>query len=109
MDRDYIKPTKQRPVFKCYNDYSGYIEDSFYKEWEIKTERCWTVGSTFALNLSEAIQDLHSYICKNKEYIALNSKFTIVMIDGKIDKYGEIKEIKCYSISMKQAKQFKII
>lgn len=26
---DYIKPTKDNPIFKCYNSYFGYIEEHY--------------------------------------------------------------------------------
>lgn len=106
---DYIKPTKDNPIFKCYNDYYGYIEDSMYKEWEIHKGNVWSVGSTFAIDLSKAILKLHDYIKEHQESIEPNSKFTIVMMDGSLNKYGEANEKKCYSISVKQAKQFKLI
>lgn len=107
--KDYIKPTKDNPIFKCYNDYSGYIEDSIYKEWVIHEEDVWIVGSTFATDLSGAIVKLHDYIKEHKEWIKSSSKFTIVMVDGSLNRYGEVNEKKCYSISMKQAKEFKLI
>lgn len=109
MKQEYITPTKNRPIFKCYNDYFGYIEEMIYKQWQIKDEKRWIIGHTFALNLTDAINKLHEYIKDNKDHIETNSKFTIVLMDGTINKYGEIKEIKCYSISMKQAKQFKLL
>lgn len=108
-NKTYIKPTKDNPIFKCYSNYSGYIEDSMYKQWEIHEDNLWTVGYTFAIDLSRAILKLHDYIKENKENIESNSKFTIVMMDGSLNKKGEINEAKCYSISMKQAKQFKLI
>lgn len=76
---DYIKPTKENPIFKCYNDYYGYIEDSMYKEWEIHKGNVWSVGSTFAIDLSKAILKLHDYIKEHQESIEPNSKFTIVI------------------------------
>ena len=108
-ETDYIKPTKDNPIFKCYNNYFGYIEDSMYKQWEIHEDNVWIVGSTFATDLSGAILQLLDYIKEHKESIESNSKFTIVMMDGSLNKKGEISEVKCYSISMKQAKQFKLI
>lgn len=106
---DYIKPTKDNPIFKCYNSYFGYIEDTMYKEWEIHEDNVWSVGSTFAIDLSRAILKLHDYIKEHRESINSNSKFTIVMVDGSLNTHGEINEKKCYSITMKQAKQFKLI
>lgn len=109
MEQEYITPTKEYPVFKCYNDYSGYIEQTLYKQWQIKEGSHWTIGYTFALNLTDAIRYLHEFIKENKEEINPKSKFTIVMMNGKINKHGDIEETKCYSVSMKQAKQFKLI
>mgnify|MGYP000436752734 FL=1 len=94
---------------KCYNSYFGYIEDTMYKEWEIHEGNVWSVGSTFAIDLSRAILKLHDYIKEHRESINSNSKFTIVMVDGSLNTHGEINEKKCYSITMKQAKQFKLI
>lgn len=106
---DYIQPTIDTPIFKCYNDYFGYIEDSMYKDWEIHKGNLWSVGSTFAIDLTNAILKLHNYIKENKGTIAPKSKFSILMVDGSLNKRGEINEKKCYSISMKQAKQFRLI
>lgn len=106
---DYIKPTKDHPIFKCFNDYFGYIENTIYKEWEIHEDNKWIVGSTFEVDLSRAILKLHDYIKEHKETLKSNTKFTIVMMDGSLNNKGEINEVKCYSISMKQAKKFKLI
>ncbi len=108
MDK-YIKPSKDHPVFKCYNSYFGYIEQEFYKQWEIRDSQRWTIGYTFATSLTDAINRLHVYIKENKESIPLKSKFHIVMMDGTIDKKGYINESKCYSISLAEAKKFKLI
>ena len=107
-DSTYITPTKERPIFKCHNDYFGYIEQDFYKDFEIKNEQVWIIGSTFATSLTDAIVRCHDFI---KEHPETNpkSKFIIEMVDGSINKYGDVINKKCYSISMKQAKEFHII
>ena len=107
--QDYIHPTKENPIFKCWNNYLGYIENTIYKEWEIHEGEVLVVGSTFETNLSRAIVKLHDYIREYQEDIEPKSSFTILMVNGSFNKYGEINETKCYSISMKQAKQFKLI
>lgn len=89
--------------------YSGYYINSYYKEWEVKNDMCWICGETTSTNLTEAIQILHKHIFESKEYIKNNTKFDIYMIDGKIDRFGHPIRIKCYSISMKQAKKYKLI
>ncbi len=106
----YITPTKEHPIFKCYNSYFGYLEETLYKQWEIKDGLNWTIGYTFALNLTDAIRYLHEYIKDHQHEIDPKSKFHIVLMNGTIDKKtGYHKETECYSISMKQAKQFKLI
>lgn len=80
-DSTYITPTKERPIFKCHNDYFGYIEQEFYKDFEIKNEQVWIIGSTFATSLTDAIVRCHDFI---KEHPETNpkSKFIIEMVDG---------------------------
>jgi len=109
MTKDYITPTKDNPVFISQNMYSGYIIDSEYKDWESKNEQYWVCGETTALTLTDAIEAIHKHIQNCKEYINPDTKFDVYMLDGTCDKYGEPIRTKCYSISMKQAKKFKLI
>lgn len=113
-EKEYITPTKDNPVFIAHCDYWGYIEENFYKEWEIKNENGWIIGRTYALSLDKAIANLHEFI---KEYFSSGksslpgkAKFSIAMIDGTWnEKYNERKEYKCYEISVNQARKFKLI
>ncbi len=105
----YITPTKERPVFVSINTYTGYKINGCYKDWELQTEKSLRVGDTTALNLTDAIRETHEYIKENQEYIEEFVKFEINMIDGSVDKWGDPIMVKCYSISMKQAKRFRII
>jgi len=61
-EHEYIIPTKERPVFKALCSDFGYIERGIYKDWNIVSDKYNCVGSTFALNLTDAITALHQYI-----------------------------------------------
>lgn len=106
--KDYITPTKERPVFQIWNTYTGYVvTDISYKEWRIKNDNCNIGGETSATTLPDAMETLFKHIEQNPDYT--KSSFTIEMIDGSVNKYGEPNRVKCYSISMKQAKKFNLI
>lgn len=104
---EYIKPTKEYPVFVVQNNYTGDELAGFYRDWEIKNRQNWVCGRTTATNLTDAINTLHNYIRYNQE-MNPNTEFVIYMIDGRCDKYGLPIRTKCYSITVKQAKRFKI-
>lgn len=105
----YITPTKEHPVFRIMNTYEGYIVNDYqtYKGWEIKTDARWTVGETSATNLPDAMQVLFEHIQNNSDKV--EAKYAIEMIDGTTDKCGDPIYKMVYKISMKQAKQFKLI
>ena len=108
--KDYINPTKENPVFVAENSYSGYIVNEYlYKGWEVKNEQQWICGETTALHLTDAISETHKHIQAFGNSINKDAKFVIFMIDGSVDKFGEPIRTKCYSISMKDAKKFKLI
>lgn len=102
--KEYITPTKQRPVFTASCNHFGSIERSLYKDWNINN----SVGRTFSLSYSNAVNDLHEWIKDNqwviKEYP--KCKLEIEVIDGTINKYNEPKRIVVYSISASKAKRF---
>lgn len=106
---DYIIPTKEHPVFVAQNMYSGYFIDSEWKDWQVKNDEKWCVGETTSMNLLGAIRAVYDHIKENTEYLSPETKFQIDMIDGSYDKYGDPVRVKCYSISVKQAKKFRII
>ena len=105
----YITPTKENPVFVAQNMFTGYCMRGCYKDWEVRNEKRWISGETTALTLLDAIQRTYEFINEHNEFINESTKFEIYMIDGSIDKFGDPIRIKCYSISMKQAKKFRII
>jgi len=108
MSKQYITPTKERPVFKALCRDFGFIEDNLYKEWNIISDKCNMVGSTYALSLADAVTKLLEFI-PTYESINSKSKFEIIMIDGTVNKYGEPIEVTAFSINFKQSKKFRII
>lgn len=107
--QNFITPTKENPVFVVQNMYSGYCVGSAYKEWEIKTDNCLVGGLTTSLNLTGAIEAAHEYVHENYPYYDQDVRVEVQMIDGTLDKYGDPKRIKAYSISFREAKKFRII
>lgn len=105
----YITPTKDHPVFVAQNMYSGDFIDSVYKDWEVKNAEKWVTGETTSTNLPDAIQAVFDHIKENAEYLSPETKIQVDMIDGSYDKWGDPIRVKCYSISVKQAKKFRII
>ncbi|MFV0330168.1 MAG: hypothetical protein ACK5KL_10185 [Dysgonomonas sp.] len=108
MNKEYIIPSKEDPIFRAYCSDFGYIEHDFYKHWEVKTDEHWVIGSTFAIDLTDAIVRLHEFI-KSYEYSNSKTKYKIVMFCGELDKYGDSKETKVYSITQSNAKKYRLI
>lgn len=108
ISKKYITSTKERPIFKAVCHDFGYIERGLYKEWNIITEKYDMIGSTFALQLTDAITALHEFIAEY-DGITKKSKFEILMCDGSLNQYGDPLEIKAYSINYNKAKLFRII
>jgi hypothetical protein len=107
MKNEYITPTSETPVFVSTNMNTGEVICGGYKEWELKTDKYFIGGYVTALNLTDAICLTHKYM---KEHdLNKNTKFEITMIDGTTDKYGDPVRVKCYSISMRQAKKYRIL
>lgn len=109
MTKEYITPSKEKPVFVAQNMYSGYYIDSPYKDWEVRNKERWVVGETTSLNLIGAIKAVFDHIKENAQDLSPETKFQIDMIDGSYDKYGDPIRVKCYSISVKQAKKFRLL
>ena len=106
MEKNYITPTKQRPVFQVWNTYAGYVVTDYrtYMEWEIKSDICHVVGETTAIDLPGAMEALFSHIKLNLGMT--KSAFAIEMLDGTMDKYGEPKRNRIFTISMSQALEY---
>ena len=110
MGKDYITPTNENPVFTCTNSYYGYMETGVWKQWRIShPEGGFIGGDTFAMNYADAIRYLLDYIRENGDSLNSNSRFDIEMITGALDKHNDPIRVKVYSLSMKQAKKFKLI
>jgi len=111
-DDNYITPTKKHPVFTASCSLFGYIERCFYKQYKIKLrDNSYLVGDPFALNLTEAIAELHSWIQEESEWLKDNKQanFSIHMIDGLLDKWGEPQRLKVYEISYRKAIKTKVV
>ena len=106
MEKNYITPTKQRPVFQVWNTYAGYVVTDYrtYMEWEIKSDACHVVGETTAIDLPGAMEALFSHIKLN--FGMTKSAFVIEMLDGTMDKNGEPKRARIFTISMSQALEY---
>lgn len=107
--QNFITPTKENPVFVVQNMYSGTCMDGGYKEWEIKTDNHVDGGLTASLTLAGAIEAAHEYVHDNYQYCNQDVRIEVQMIDGTLDRYGDPKRIKAYSISFREAKRFRII
>lgn len=109
MESNYCTPSKQYPVFTATCEDFGTIEESIYKMWNIKKEGVINqVGTTFALNYVDAINNLHEWIKENADYVKRlkNINFVINAIDGSLNKWGEVVETKVYSINSSKAKKY---
>ena len=109
-NQDYITPTKGRPVFNANCTAFGTIETGMYKHWNVKKEGVINqVGATFACNFADAVNLLHEWIKENAEYVneyPAKISFNIEVIDGSIDKYGDVNYLKVYSITAAKAKKY---
>ena len=106
MEKNYITPTKQRPVFQVWNTYAGYVvtDCRTYMEWEIKSDAGPVVGETTAIDLPGAMEALFSHIKLN--FGMTKSAFAIEMLDGTMDKNGAPKRTRIFTISMSQALEY---
>ncbi len=105
----YITPTKKQPIFAACNDYFGYIEPGIYKPFKIETPHGISCGySVMGLSYADAVNNLHDWI-KNNAYTAIcdpKSTYTLYMVDGRVDKHGEVIYKPLYKISAKNAIKF---
>ena len=103
---EYIIPTKKNPVFSASCDWFGRIEENFYKMWNIPGINL--VGNTFSTDFADAVTRLHEWIKENKHVLNEypKSKFTIDVIDGSFNKFGDYSSKVVYTISAAKAKKY---
>lgn len=111
MSDNYVIPTKKSPVFTAYCTAFGTIERGLYKQWNIKEQgKINQVGDTCALDYIDAVNFLHEWIKDevDSRFIKENPscKFCIKVIDGKLNKWDEVVEVKVYEISAAKAKKY---
>lgn len=121
-EANYIIPTKDNPVFVAECSAFGYIYDGIYKNSLIRKAN--TEIATFGVSYAESINRLHEWI-KEMEHLLdesqqeqtyeqhktgnrVSHEFSIYEITGGVDKYGNSKQKKVYSISFKDAKKYLI-
>jgi hypothetical protein len=97
-----IIPTKKNPVFIAYCSDFGRL-DGIYKGWRIG----YNVGDTYALNLPDAMRFLFEFIKENEAYDN-KTRYEIEMVDGSLNKHGEVYYKKVYSITESKAKKYKV-
>ena len=99
-----LTPTKESPIFtaEC-NSYP--IEESIYKDYEVDAGDYISRGSTFAVDYDTAVNDLHKWLKENTDHLTKENWF-ISMIDGSLNKDGEIAKKVVYSITTAKAKQY---
>ncbi len=86
-------------------DHFGFIE-GIYRDVDIKEKDYTVVMHPFEYNFIRAIDALHSFIIdQNMVNEFPKAKFEIQLVDGNIDKNGEIKLTPVYSISSAKAKK----
>lgn len=112
-NQEYIRPTKQSPIFVATCDYFGYIEEKHYKDYLVEAQDSRTgqtiqlVGRTFATSYANAVNRLHEWIVEHPEVIKdyPKSKFDILLVDGSVDRFDSTNQEKVYTISARKAKR----
>ena len=95
--QEYIKITKEEPIFVAECDHFGYIETTTYKAAQIGD----SLIHPFALDYTEAIINLHKWIKETNSISEFpKAKWNIYVINGTFDKSGERIEKKVYSITV---------
>ena len=103
--KEYITPTKQRPVFAAVHDYFGYIERGFYKDSLVRSH----LSTTFALSYADAVNALHEWIQQNPDNVLEYPKatMTIYSLDGRWDAKNSLPvRTKVYEIKASKAKKY---
>lgn len=102
----YIIPTKKSPVFAAMCDHFGYIERGLYKEADIHN----SILSVFATSFADGVASLHEYLISDDGKWVVETypkaKFELYAYDGTVDKYGDAKSVRVYSISASKAKKY---
>ena len=112
MPQDYIIPTKKNPVFTAVCTDFGYIEKRMYKNWRIFKEGIINQnGDTFALTYFDAVRYLHEWVQEHDTYVreCKNVKFRIEMIDGSLDRFGDVIYQEVYCITASKAKKVQLV
>lgn len=107
----YLYPNKKSPVFVAWCDQFGNMESSMwqYKDWYVlQGDQSASIGSTYAVDYRNAIEQLHDFIEREMDWILEHSKieFQIKEIDGSLDKYGETKATPIYKLNLNQIKKY---
>jgi hypothetical protein len=105
---NYLTPTKQNPVFRAECDYTGFIEEGTqWKDYVVTTENNMVTASTFAVNFTNGISELHQWIMDHPWLLKTypKAKYHLYMIDGSLDKWGDVNYKKVYTITTSRAKQ----
>ena len=103
MSKETIIPTKENPTFIATCSNFGSITGQ-YKATEVNGCEM----DTFGINFVDTINDLHQWIKENQWCIeeSPKCKFEIYAVDGSVDKHGEAKWSKLYTISASKAKKY---
>jgi len=107
----HITPTEKEPIFQIWDmKNNNVISSENLDDWLFFAGGCPFFGKTSAVSFTEAIQVLSDYLNQNKEKLSDDQEFIIEMIDGTTeDGHRDMKRTKCFSITVEQAKCFKII
>ncbi len=105
MSDKYITPTKKNPVFTAECDWFGYVP-GIYKDH--LAGNC--ISPTFGLYFKDAVNALHEWIEENPETLTDYPKcrFTLCLVDGSLNKSGDSRRQKVYTISARKAKKLLI-
>ena len=108
---EYIRATKERPLFVAANNYFGYINRGLYKDCEtLFPDGSSSIVHTFATSYADAVESLHKWILDNEHQWLIDEKhisFTIYSIDGSIDeRRDEVKMTKEYHLNTTKLRKY---
>jgi hypothetical protein len=101
-----------RPILRVSNDWFGYIERSTYKDVTLEDDRGLTTITPYAYKLSEALSELMEYVNSEDgnwifdEYP--KSRFVIEVVDGTLNKFGDINYKRLMSIRLTDLKKYEL-
>jgi hypothetical protein len=111
-----IKPNKENPIFRLYNDYIGFIEWTpiIYKDFEIDdpSGTSASTGKTFATSYKRAVNDLMDLLENDENIRNLcveypKSKFRLLSLNGEWNKKHDYpKEQVAFEIPASKAKKY---